>query len=1465
MANKMYYEQSYPTTKYEYSSRGYRNERMQAGDSRKPRNPYVEPPPMNPDYCCYENFQVEEDEDYRKVSGGQWGNLSECCIQKQKFHEPNKRSTKCQPAVNTPRYYRNMAHRRPSALCIPVLAQPESNVRRKSKSQSRVDGTERIEKELKGVRYRVRHPRHHLLPPPPTLPHYSQQQQQRHSLPSSPPPQQQPGEQTDIETSSGDGRRSLQSHTQSSGSLSVDISSQVETLNQSFNAVTKERRGKKKIIYGDLEPVFTNVESGYSNPNNKSRKLHRRHSRRHKHNEPLENWTSELVDLPEETPSQDWLDKAETDWVNLEQRNSYPVNYALMADSTDHPFRNTGSRKHHQTHPHHQYHYPPQQSIPQPPQNVPSKLLNPNLPRPRTRGSHSSSKDSQDAQTNEVPTVKESSPSNNEDKVEKKNFLENLFSEVFAQGCVDNLSKRTRLDFIKEAYDKYSASLDETGKTNSVKSKEEACNSESSPFNKLRGDEIQWHDEFIDPDLVQNRQMNHITLLERTNSKTEKNSSGNDNNANIGKIVNEEQKGPASFFLSVKPRRRSVKMNEDEVAPEETNQTNIPKFLEKENTKISKFPDSIPRFPNLIENMSARYVGSSSPRASQTKAPENTSNQKTPSATSNTSNSFNAQKQSSKEYCNQVSGKKKEFTSMPQTRREMNSDAYSKMEIKNDNRDSSPIRFSAGQLNKKTDDAYRKQPISQLNQPYETVSYANPNNSNYLNNEFCNHQGEKRNYSNENFNRLNDNNLYSNKESYSSNMQNNYMTIKRCQEILNQVKENLGENMMTNPDDFQTDGHNRVEINKQATYTTVMPDYLDHSPSVIMNSHKEFVSNDERGCTSKENETGIPFPTSHSVSLSNERAYRSESCSGVCRCQGDSGQSNLMQNLTLNEPRKSTQVQGGQENIYSQEDRKITDNSNVASDELGTIEQYTDENQQAKIYDEIDEEKVKQFIHTLTGFDSLKNGESKLEMSKYTEYNEKFHRSDSKHNFQQSNFSEAYARTVSPKLSTLDNNYSLKHHDNYEVNLYSDQQHCQLKKTRSKTYDETKMERQVYSIPQRKEIERMKQEAIKNRNLFNQKNEDLDVCSRNSSAEIPEQNMKTLNQMSYMGPQETENSDLHRIRKARNKMNLVNHKNYRNDNIKEGFNQLNVSENLSDPYQCDINNAQEMDRSTFYQNPELFIQSTVNENVPVVESQEGPHNANNYGEENYDNSYEVDYNTTQTHQQFYNYEHHLNATSHNDQQYLNDNVDDINFPACLSNNEGEFGVCNEMPASDFPVAENSEEAKSTVVKRKYYFMPSENYGAQAENYGSGSMSDQSYYKSYIENIIDSSLQPVGNESPGSRQIIKQGAIHQHQSDVVELETDKAIDLVLNESSCQMDSKLCLEITQRLTDTLVQSQKDIPTPCLVALEEPVYLQQLKRLRWDHLRHIEREVKRLESLERFLDTCGCGHMMFTKNNS
>ncbi|XP_039296065.1 putative uncharacterized protein DDB_G0282133 [Nilaparvata lugens] len=83
--------------------------------------------------------------------------------------------------------------------------------------------------------------------------------------------------------------------------------------------------------------------------------------------------------------------------------------------------------------------------------------------------------------------------------------------------------------------------------------------------------------------------------------------------------------------------------------------------------------------------------------------------------------------------------------------------------------------------------------------------------------------------------------------------------------------------------------------------------------------------------------------------------------------------------------------------------------------------------------------------------------------------------------------------------------------------------------------------------------------------------------------------------------------------------------------------------------------------------------------------------------------------------------------------------------------------------------------------------------------------------------------------------------------------------IIGESSSNnynSNQKLSMEIENYTTKC---SNKAMPLSQLISLDEPDYLQHLKKLRWDHIQRISREVQRLESLERFLDSCGCGHIM------
>ncbi|KAJ8917770.1 hypothetical protein NQ315_010676 [Exocentrus adspersus] len=130
-------------------------------------------------------------------------------------------------------------------------------------------------------------------------------------------------------------------------------------------------------------------------------------------------------------------------------------------------------------------------------------------------------------------------------------------------------------------------------------------------------------------------------------------------------------------------------------------------------------------------------------------------------------------------------------------------------------------------------------------------------------------------------------------------------------------------------------------------------------------------------------------------------------------------------------------------------------------------------------------------------------------------------------------------------------------------------------------------------------------------------------------------------------------------------------------------------------------------------------------------------------------------------------------------------------------------------------------------------------------------------KSYIVNLIDKALSKELGTVPSNRSY----------REFNDMNPRKAIDLVNKHSCGKSDKELCLEITSALTDSIISNATvpevseihRIPASssagkvCCCNSEEPTYIKQLKQLRWGHLKHIQREVRRLEDLERFLDSC------------
>ncbi|EFA10161.2 hypothetical protein TcasGA2_TC012351 [Tribolium castaneum] len=111
-------------------------------------------------------------------------------------------------------------------------------------------------------------------------------------------------------------------------------------------------------------------------------------------------------------------------------------------------------------------------------------------------------------------------------------------------------------------------------------------------------------------------------------------------------------------------------------------------------------------------------------------------------------------------------------------------------------------------------------------------------------------------------------------------------------------------------------------------------------------------------------------------------------------------------------------------------------------------------------------------------------------------------------------------------------------------------------------------------------------------------------------------------------------------------------------------------------------------------------------------------------------------------------------------------------------------------------------------------------------------------KSYIVSLIDKALSRELGTVPGDKCTRKE---------FMTMNPKKAIDLVNRHRSASQgaEKSINLDVTQASS-----SKKD--DQCVCKNEEPLYLKQLKQLRWSHLRHIQREAKRLADLERFLDS-------------
>ncbi|KAK4875579.1 hypothetical protein RN001_012001 [Aquatica leii] len=125
-------------------------------------------------------------------------------------------------------------------------------------------------------------------------------------------------------------------------------------------------------------------------------------------------------------------------------------------------------------------------------------------------------------------------------------------------------------------------------------------------------------------------------------------------------------------------------------------------------------------------------------------------------------------------------------------------------------------------------------------------------------------------------------------------------------------------------------------------------------------------------------------------------------------------------------------------------------------------------------------------------------------------------------------------------------------------------------------------------------------------------------------------------------------------------------------------------------------------------------------------------------------------------------------------------------------------------------------------------------------------------KSYIVNLIDRALSKELGTIPDE--------VYQSVPKELNNINTKHAACTMKKHDKRCEKGLCLEITQTSGDSLIPNAAAPPSDnetrhdctCNVK-EEPLYIKQLRQLRWGHLKHIQMEVRRLEDLERFLDSC------------
>ncbi|KAF5273780.1 hypothetical protein FQA39_LY00895 [Lamprigera yunnana] len=200
--------------------------------------------------------------------------------------------------------------------------------------------------------------------------------------------------------------------------------------------------------------------------------------------------------------------------------------------------------------------------------------------------------------------------------------------------------------------------------------------------------------------------------------------------------------------------------------------------------------------------------------------------------------------------------------------------------------------------------------------------------------------------------------------------------------------------------------------------------------------------------------------------------------------------------------------------------------------------------------------------------------------------------------------------------------------------------------------------------------------------------------------------------------------------------------------------------------------------------------------------------------------------------------------SSNNQESANQYYKSYNYKD-ISNNISKSQTHNHSDQINFPESPRLESQSVTVKNKLPGRTKSSTCNTQLTD--ENAVMELHKSKSYIVNLIDRALsRELGTVPDNFYQDVRK--------EIYQFDTNHAA-CAIKKSDKRCENGLCMETFPDppiMNPSCHNLEHRKPCSCNVQ-NEPLYIKQLRQLRWGHLKHIQMEVRRLEDLERFLDSC------------